>query len=683
MNMRRQTLALLLAISGWILWARQPLTQRVAAGTLVATSATPLPPAATPSIELQVEEDWPTYTHPHWGISFRYRPDWEVNGTEFIDIASLTPEQRDYVQTLGHQIYVSPPAATSPRTILIMPEQYTLSPGGSLVEWVILRNEYSEMTGFRTDPLELFSLPAQYMPDGVDQAVYSIDERSYNTVHSAVHVLWLERDEVIYSIRPSYDQPEDIALAFQIAASLDFDPEIEASFREKAKFSGDEEALRQFNESMQPQPQLTPECDIVCRDQRAREEQMQAFEAAVNLPATERPMPQPISPLPREDNWRTYTQPVWGISFHYPPEWSIEDALGVNQQDESAAISTGLALYRDAENNSQQRIMIRLSPYTIGENTPLHNWEAIQDQRYRAMQPNYQIPYRLFVPVDPKYVPRQADDMVHTRIQTSQVQADRVWISKNGLVFNISIDDSTVLPLAIAVISTLEFDTEQLEKLHSLDIFYGDERTLAADMITAWAQPTLTPTPTIDPLAAATPTPTPTPTVRATVTPSAFESPLVNGLKPYQGTSMMYGGMPPYKFGYDLTLWQLASDGQGTQYLVHQEIPGCEINLSWGPFEAYPLAPIELDGYEWGLSYFPMNNVDALNYSLRWVNGSYIFSLRLPTRLPEGYNPDNKSDCQRDAEAVLGTFTIIETTPIATATPARDTLLPTVTPKPN
>jgi hypothetical protein len=289
----------------------------------------------------------------------------------------------------------------------------------------------------------------------------------------------------------------------------------------------------------------------------------------------------------------------------------------------------------------------------LGEDTPLYNWDAIRDQLQRAQRRdfNFNFPYRLITPIDPIYFPRQADDMIYT---------SGIYISINGLVYEVSLNPET-LPLAGAVLTTLEFDEAQVQKLRSLDIFQGDEKDMVAELVKAWTTPTPPP-----------PTPTPTPTVLATVTPSAFESPLVNGLKRYQGySSYGYPDMPPYELWYDPTLWQLSINGDGLDLLVHKNLASCEINPHYARFEALSLAPARLADRDWGIS---LAGTNALGYFVGWGGGGYGFSVTLPEPIADPYDAHFKDQCQLDAETVFDTFNVLA--------PAEKGVLPTITPTP-
>jgi hypothetical protein len=185
---------------------------------------------------LQATDDWLTYTHRTWGISFRYPPDWEVEGPESM--------------ALGNPIVVHP-IGSGWRKIEISLDDFTLSAQGSLETWVRFRNEGGENSGLSTDPLHLSTLSPTYLPAEADEAIYSIGERD----RGEIHTLWLASNGLVYRIRPFYSQLEDITLVYEIAASLEFDPIKQKSMRATADFAGDEETLRQLSDSLRATPE--------------------------------------------------------------------------------------------------------------------------------------------------------------------------------------------------------------------------------------------------------------------------------------------------------------------------------------------------------------------------------------------------------------------------------------------
>jgi hypothetical protein len=683
--MRRQTLTLLglfLAICGWILWARWPAIQPVPAGEVsplaqATTQPTALPPMPTPSITRQVEADWQTYSSPYWGISFRYPPGWRVTGAE----ANLGPsnelsnEQR-IAATVGSPIFISPTTGDEGEIYLIL-AYYTLSKEGSLVEWVANYNEYFGRIGMGPIPLHLSTIPAGYLPAGIAQGVFATGERRVNPPRT----LWLEREGLVYNFNSVFNHPEDVALMLAIAETMEFDPDVEAALRASGGFRGDDETLRQ--ELAKMDAEVADRCDSTCEYIRAMEER----ERWKTLPAAERPLVQPIRPAEIDDSWQTYTQTVLGISFRHGPGVEILDPFVEKNLDDSSLFDEAISIVLE-DSPTQEVMKIELFPYTISNDVPLHNWEAIQDQLDRARNPLNRYQYRLSVPIEWGYAAQHVDDMVHTQDQAPYYRIEIFWLSKDGVVFKVTSSYPYLATDALRIVSTIEFDTARLEELRALDLFAGDERTMVDELAQEWAKPR----PTVDPDATPTPIPTPTlrpsptpaPTVRNTVTPSAFESPLVNGLQRYQGDSN-YTGYPPFEIWFDPTLWQLSAGEQGGNVLVHQAISGCELIPDGWATHVIPLASVTLAGVQWSISYFPTTAGEFIAYSRGWDNIGYTLLVSLPTPVPQLYDPDNKSQCELDAETVIGTHTVLEATPTNSPTPPRsnDATLPTVTSTPD
>jgi hypothetical protein len=386
------------------------------------------------------------------------------------------------------------------------------------------------------------------------------------------------------------------------------------------------------------------------------------METANALPAIERPPAQPIEPLPIGEDWPTYEQPLLGISFRYPPEWEIEDPFNHPNMDESKVLNTALTLHLKGEPGERQ-FSVLLSPYTISDTTPLTNWVAINDQRNRNPQNSY-LAYNMSIPPDVSYLPRQARDLVHIQQTYGNSQSNWLWVSIDNLVYSFLVNPTALAALG-AVLSTLEFDEEQVTKLYAEAPFLGDERQMVREMVNSWVTPTIAPHPT------------PTPTVRATVTPSAFESPLIGGLKRYVGNAQ-YPELPTYEIRYDPATWELTVVGDSNnqrELLAHRTLLGCEINLDSWVTHVIPLAAILLAGQQWGISLFPTTAGDFLTYYVDWGNGGYTFNITLPAPIPDPYDATKKSQCKLDAEAVLATFYAAKATPTPTILPSRQGML--------
>jgi hypothetical protein len=571
-------------------------------------------------------------------------------------------DQIKYANIIGSPTWLFPPPGKL-GTILLILHSYQRRPDTSLAEWVSLYNEWSwmhSMWGF--SPLHFASIPAEYLPEGIDEGIYTIDERPYNPST----VIWLQRGDLVYSFGSTYHRPQEISLILAVIQSMEFNPTVEATLRASGGFQGDDERLRQQIADAQPEP--TPECDLSCQQRNDYIAKVVAPAATAKaLPPLERPTPVAYSPLPVGEDWITYAQPVLGISFRYPPGMSIVDPFRDQQLGDTEATRWGIALTPTQEDRDRIWTMVIL-PYLLGKDTPLANWEAMYDQLVRAgrQDDNFNFPYRTVTHIDPIYFPRQADDMI-------MINNGGILISVDHIVYQVGAASAT-LPLAGAILSTLEFDEAHLAKLRTLNIFRGDEQQIVAELVQAWA----TPTPPVVPV--------PTPTVRATVTPAAFESPLVNGLRQYHGNSNDEA-RSPYRLLFDPTLWQWVVNGEGENFLTHQQLVGCELFPGRGVYEVPPLAPVELAGQEWGIYYLMRENdvARALMYGVGWEGGYFQAILNLSEPLPDPYDPENKLQCQQAAEAVLDTFTyeVVSSTPTNTPVPIDlNTLLPTVTPAP-
>jgi hypothetical protein len=710
LKMRRRPLflfLLLLAISGWVLWARWPSTLSIAAveplalaqtspqltptaiptATLTPTPTTPpttLPPMPTPSMTRAVEDDWQSYTSPYLGFSFRYPPGWSVEGPESKAEVYDVSVAVQYVNIIGVPTWLSSSSGDM-GTISLILHSYRRLPETSLAEWISLYNDYSSlnsMWGFT--PIQLATMPAEDLPEGVDEGIYSIYDLPYNSPKR----IWLQRGDFVYSIGSSYNRPKDIALILAVIKSMEFDPTVEATLRQPNRFQGDDETFRQ--ELARVQAELAarlPECDPDCEYIKF----MTEVERWKTLPAPERPIVQPIRFDAPDDTWQSYTQPLMGISFRYAPFLEVIDPFEEKKLDERSLFDEIISIRSKGGAGVEAVMTIELFPYTRSDDVPINNWEAIQDQLNRARNPYNQFQYRLIVPIEWNNIGHHVDDMVHTQDQAPYYRIETFWLSKDGVVFRVISSFPAMAGFVPTIISTMEFDRERLAELRASGIFAGDERTMAAELVEAWANPL----PTVDPQATPTPIPTgtprptwtPTPAIRHTVTPSAFESPLINGLRQYHGRSNS-GFQLPYRLLFDPSVWQWSVDPNGSNLLVHRRLEGCELRPGWGAYEVPLLAPAELAGQAWRIHYFTLRDVDdavALMYATGLEDDYVWVTLYLSEPLPDPYDPENKIQCQLDAEAVLGTFTYQEAPPTPTSTPTTlqpEPLLPTVTPTP-
>jgi hypothetical protein len=667
--MRRHPLLLLgifLPVAALFFWMRlpapsvatgqaSPLGEATVKPTLTpGAMPTPLGSMPTRTLARQPESDWQRYTSPSRGITFRYPPDWELEDTaESRSVAAGAPLFLD--ATEGNR-----------GSIMLILERYGHDESGSFAEWVTLNNEWGGMEGMGAAPLKLYNVPESELPESIDQAIYTISEAS----HNPPHIVWLERNGLVYSIRSTYNRPEDIALIFAIIQTFEFDEQVEAEILASNTLRGDQNTMRQ--QIAEVRASFVPECDAACQYISYTLE----LERWKKLPAVERPLVQPLRPALIDDSWQPYTQTLMGLSFRLAPGLKVLDPFAENDLDEDALFDHALTIVSDGGSATAQVMRIELFPYTANEDVPFYNWEAIQDQLQRARNPLHQFEYRLNVPIEWGVVAGGVDDIVHLQDQAPYYRVETFWLRKEGIVFRVTADYPPLASFAPAIISTMQFDAARLQRLRDLGLFAGDERTLAAELVEAWANPL----PTVDPQATPTPIPTmtpyptpiPSPTVRATVTPSQFESPLVNGLKRFQGEAN-YPQSPPFEVWYDPDVWQLVADDRDGNLLVHQNIDGCTLIPAGWATHVTPYAPLTFNGVPWWLSYFPTTAGEFLAYTRSWENISYTVLLQLPMPIPAVYDAESRSECEVDAEAIIATHKVLAPT----------LLLPTPTPTPN
>lgn len=176
------------------------------------------------------------------------------------------------MRLLGYSILLEIPDETSAPAsqVNITLDSITLSPGTDLQTWVDLRNQLGATENPRAaettvTPVETATLPFAQVGD---QVVYQVIE------HRLLHneVIWLAKGELVFMVMNSSADPQVHEQFFQLASALTFDAEQLAALRTRAQFSGNEQQMRELVASLQPQP--TPECDIVCRDQQAYDAMM-------------------------------------------------------------------------------------------------------------------------------------------------------------------------------------------------------------------------------------------------------------------------------------------------------------------------------------------------------------------------------------------------------------------------
>jgi hypothetical protein len=178
------------------------------------------------------EQEWQTYTHPEWGITFQYPPGWEVN----------VPDFESMEQILGHHISLRQPSADGLQytEIAITLDGWTISPNGTLEELVNLRGELEDTTAPELASVrEKVEVVDQEQPADVDDVLYT----SVKSVMHEAYITWMARGPLVYFVASFSRDPEVTFIGREIAASLQFNADKEQVLLEKALFSGDETTI--------------------------------------------------------------------------------------------------------------------------------------------------------------------------------------------------------------------------------------------------------------------------------------------------------------------------------------------------------------------------------------------------------------------------------------------------------
>ncbi len=222
-------------------------------------------------------DGWVEYTHPAWGISFRYPAAWTLSIPDFDKFATPPAEgvpegytynpNIEYMRTLGHPIslYVPGKDGAPVSEAVIALDVFTLSPGTDLKDWMELRNHLGATENPLADETTVTAVDTAGLPfaDVGDQVAYSVLEN--RAIHT--EVVWVAKGELVFLFMNSNTDPQVKEQFFQLVASLQFDPAHLAAIRARAQFSGTEQQMQESIALLRPQP--TPACDSVCCDQKA------------------------------------------------------------------------------------------------------------------------------------------------------------------------------------------------------------------------------------------------------------------------------------------------------------------------------------------------------------------------------------------------------------------------------
>lgn len=336
-------------------------------------------------------EEWLTYTHPEWGITFQYPPDWEVSVPDFENIEQTPEDWRglapyepnpEYLRTLGHHISLYPPAVNGfeAAEIAITLDVHTLSPNGTLEELVNLRGELEDTTAPELESVrEKVEVVDQAQPADVDDVLYT----SIKSFMHEAYITWMARGPLVYFVASFSSDPAVTSIGREIAASLRFNADKEQVILEKALFSGDEttiantiERLRSVHEEIGDEPGRQDTGEVANPDHE------QATVAAVpaNVP---KPLPSTwISPGPSGKPVNCGSpKHTGGASFAIDPEYNsgtsinfsqsgtvVESMLATNGYGETIVVETTVNPIRGGTRYYRHRYA-----HLLSRNTPYAN----------------------------------------------------------------------------------------------------------------------------------------------------------------------------------------------------------------------------------------------------------------------------------------------------------------------
>jgi hypothetical protein len=166
-------------------------------------------------------DNWKSYTHKDFGVSFRYPADWQVEETP-IGVTLAAP-----------RIDGSPAGNGS-----IILAQYTISAGADLQDWVQIYSRFGEhpsLDGMTTQFADTTAMPFAAVGD---QVVYAVQDSPL--MHT--EIVWIAKDGFVFRIG-DLAAPEVRYVLAEITASLQFDEAMPANLGDSNRVAGDEAAL--------------------------------------------------------------------------------------------------------------------------------------------------------------------------------------------------------------------------------------------------------------------------------------------------------------------------------------------------------------------------------------------------------------------------------------------------------
>jgi hypothetical protein len=215
---------------------------------------------AVPAVGAVDDQELRAYTHPVWGLTFDYPTGWTPEIPDFDALATPPPDlpppytyepDIEYLRTLGHQITLRGPAGSGPGAseIIIGPSGFTWSDTFPFSEWVNLYHEFSAIENPLANETQVYTRPLTLpISPELDDVIHDVTENRL----LQVDVFWLAKGELVFMVMTYNPTPEMDALLQRLVSSIRFDADKLESFRRTARFSGNEEQIRQTIEMLLP-----------------------------------------------------------------------------------------------------------------------------------------------------------------------------------------------------------------------------------------------------------------------------------------------------------------------------------------------------------------------------------------------------------------------------------------------
>jgi hypothetical protein len=387
--------------------------------------------------------------------------------------------------------------------------------------------------------------------------------------------------------------------------------------------------------------------------------------------------------------WPTYTHGGLGITFAYPPGWTVEASdlatlLATRSPEQILNWWEHHTIRMQGPSQGCEygdTIDIALQPYTLASLSNLQDYVDLSHQEWYLDSPFGNETLHYAIPVPPDVMPAGADWIFISAVEHQFFYVYTIWIVRDEMVYAISYrslnyfagEDRLNPELENRlhrIAASMRFDPAALAALRAAGIFWGDENRIYGQLPVTLTNPdvaicdfTCWQADAAQHLLAASreeaaaqlgislePTATP-PTPASAMT---YASPNADHLVRYFGYTTYGERFPGFEVWYDPQLWEFGERQEYNQpELVNRQEPACVLNLRGDPGARPFLGCAGLAGQRWRVF---LSHDKYLSYSTTADRITYIFGIALP----DSYAREQPSVCQQMAEDVIDTFVIAE-----------------------